>query len=742
MRNAACLLLILLPGAAPQQMAAPRPPYIGYAFPAGGQQGTTFDVKIGGENVYGSTAAIVSGKGVTVEVTDSRDPNAGNVLFKKRKKANQTVIDEIVKLKVAVAPDAEPGARDLCLVTPTGLSNKRTFLVDQLKEASEDEAGEKKGARTPIPPLPAVVNGQIMPGDADAFRFSARKGQQLVVEVYARALIPYIADAVPGWFQAVVSLQDAQGKEVAYADDFRFNPDPVLFYDVPADGEYGLAIRDSIYRGREDFVYRIRVGELPFITGVFPLGAPRGEKPVTVKLAGKNLPADTLSVAVDAKSPSVQFLSVARNGLVSNRIPFAAGNLPEVLESEAAPAPGKAQDVSLPVIVNGRINAPGEKDSFRFPGKKGQAVAIEVRARRLGSPLDSRLTLTNGRGEKVAESDDLKDRGEGLVTHQADSGLLFKLPEDGTYTVTLSDTQGKGGPEYAYRLRISPPVPDFELRATPSEVSLPRGGSAALTVHAIRRDGFAGEIRLSIEEPASAGLSLDGAVIPAGADKVRITITASEKAAAGTVFPKVNGTATVEGKACTSPVVPAEELMQAFAYQHLVPAKAQVVTVSETLAPFIVSFQLPPEGCVTLARGKDASLPLKVIRRPGFNGPIRILLMDPPKGITLPRGGALPGRDAGMVLLQAAADTEARPNENLILSAVMMMPQPQSAAAPAAGGTNPAKPADGKGTPPPPAGQEKKPPFQRLIVTLPAVPVRIVGEPETRKAEPGKARRN
>ena len=35
-----------------------------------------------------------------------------------------------------------------------------------------------------------------------------------------------------------------------------------------------------IYRGREDFVYRIALGELPFITGIFPLGRPgRRRKP-------------------------------------------------------------------------------------------------------------------------------------------------------------------------------------------------------------------------------------------------------------------------------------------------------------------------------------------------------------------------------------------------------------------------------------------------------------------------------
>ena len=68
--------------------------------------------------------------------------------------------------------------------------------------------------------------------------FIARKGQHLVVAVSARELIPYLADAVPGWFQATLALYDAKGKELAYDDDFRFHPDPVLLCEIPKDGDY------------------------------------------------------------------------------------------------------------------------------------------------------------------------------------------------------------------------------------------------------------------------------------------------------------------------------------------------------------------------------------------------------------------------------------------------------------------------------------------------------------------------
>ncbi|MHC4679603.1 MAG: hypothetical protein ACYTEK_12970 [Planctomycetota bacterium] len=204
--------------------------------------------------------------------------HVSSVLFFPRAKVQTNrQLAEMVLIGVTIEPDAEPGERELRFKTATGLTNPVVFQVGTLPEIRELEPNNRQ-AYPPLPNMPKVVklpkdkaldlpvllNGQIMPGDIDRFRFHARKGQRLVMEVQARSLIPYLADAVPGWFQATLALYDAQGKEVAFADDYRFNPDPVLFFEIPANSEYELEIRDSIYRGREDFVYRIAVSERPF----------------------------------------------------------------------------------------------------------------------------------------------------------------------------------------------------------------------------------------------------------------------------------------------------------------------------------------------------------------------------------------------------------------------------------------------------------------------------------------------
>ena len=66
--------------------AVDKPAHIGYVYPAGAAPGSSGTVKIGGENVYGAKTALVSGAGVTAEIIDSKDPNAGQLDPKQKNK--------------------------------------------------------------------------------------------------------------------------------------------------------------------------------------------------------------------------------------------------------------------------------------------------------------------------------------------------------------------------------------------------------------------------------------------------------------------------------------------------------------------------------------------------------------------------------------------------------------------------------------------------------------------------------
>lgn len=495
---------------------------------------------------------------------------------KNRDRENPQLAED-VKLRITVAADAEAGRRELRLKTNLGLSNPVAFQVGQLPEYSEKEPNNREADTTVFSNLPLVLNGQIMPGDVDRFRLNLTKGQKLVMAVSARELIPYLADAVPGWFQATLSLYDAGGKELAYVDDYRFDPDPVLFYEIPQDGEYILEIKDAIYRGREDFVYRVAVGEFPFVTSIFPLGARVGDA-ATVKLNGWNLPADELKIDATNKEPGVIPVCVHNEALVSNTVPFALGDLPESLEREPNNREGFAQTIQPGIIVNGRIDEPGDCDIFKFEGHAGDKIVAEVYARRLMSPLDSALVLSDASGTKLAANDDHEDKAAGLVTHHADSMLTTTLPADGTYYLHIADAQEKGGGAYAYRLRISPPMPDFELRAVPSSLNVRAGATVPITVYAVRKDGFSGDIAVSLTA-APEGFTLTGPELTADKESVNLTLKAPPAASRAPITLRLSGRGEVDGQEVVRKVVPADDMMQAFIYRHLVPAEDLEVAV-------------------------------------------------------------------------------------------------------------------------------------------------------------------
>lgn len=618
-----CLLAGLSLG---QQQAVS--PQLGYAYPAGARQGSTVDVVLGGQRLAGN-ARVLAGTGITVEVVDYVKPMTQKEVQDTRDKlqaaaqklglgatlrpglrtnpvqlariANEAGIDEkdlkryfafireradpkkqpnpqlaeTLTLKLKIAPNAPLGLHEIRVVSAMGISNPVRFYVDRFPEYCEIEPNDDE----PCPVdkgLPVILNGQIMPGEEDAFSIPLKKGQPFQISAMARAITPYLADAVPGWFQAHLSLKDPDGREVAYADHDGFNQDPSMSHTPAKDGKYTLSIRDAIYRGREDFVYRIYVGP-----------------------------------------PSS-----------SSKLAFASDGMKE---KEPNNAPSQTVMVSLPETISGSIAAPGDADCFRFRGNAGEKVVVEVTARRAGSPLDSSVTVTDSNGKMVAYNDDYDDKAASLITHQADSYAAFTLPATGIYTVTIRDTQAKGGPEYRYRLRVSRAEPDFELRVVPSAITLRPGICTPVTVFALRRDGFDGDINLQLEK-APKGVQLSGGLLPAGADQVRVTI--SSGFVSTEPFELVlSGSATVGGRAIVRDAVPADDMMQAFAYRHLVPASRWLALTAGRFARASAGFQGPD---------KPVQVPLGGTARIRLAGPGKMLadsmsfeLSNAPVGLSL-----------------------------------------------------------------------------------------------------------
>ncbi|MDF9832661.1 hypothetical protein M2103_000875 [Ereboglobus sp. PH5-5] len=617
---------ILIVGICGHAVAAP---YIEYLYPAGAQQNRTMEITLGGRSLEGASEVWVSGSGVTGKVLEVNMPTEAQI---REARKRDEVAAQTARVRLTIAPDAEPGIRDLRVMATAGLSNRFRFEIGKLPEVSEKEPNGHLADAQQLPALPVVVNGQVTNADRDFFRFSARAGQQILIEVKARAIKSYLADAVPGWFQPRIVLYNSEGDRLAEADDFRFDPDPVMFFKAPGDGDYIVEIWDAVSRGRDDLVYRMKIGELPYVTDIFPLGAPQGVKHHRFTARGINLPGETADWICDVsdRQPGVSEISFTlENGEKTNARPIEISELPEVAEYEPNNAQRQAQRVTTPVIINGRIDKPGDIDVFTFSAKTGDKLVIDVMARRLGSPLDARIVLGPQKLlGKTLTADDVKDERFGLITHHADPRLAHTFTQDGDYFVHLSDTQGKGGVEYAYRLSIAPQQPDFELRVTPDNLSVPAGGNVVVQLKSIRIDDYNDPIRLSTEG-LPPGFELAGAEVKAGKNQTILTLSAPLDAKPGVYKPLFRAEAEIDGKTVTHKANVAEELMQAFFYYHTVPVEQGYLVVTPA-SPFRVEVMRPADaGPLELTLGKECEIPVRIIRDPNYRPPVAA--PQPPK---------------------------------------------------------------------------------------------------------------
>jgi hypothetical protein len=131
----------------------------------------------------------------------------------------------------------------------------------------------------------------------------------------------------------------------------------------------------------------------------------------------------------------------------------------------------------------------------------------------------------------------------------ADSRIDFVAPADGQYVLHLKDVRGIGGPAFAYRLSIRETVPGYQLRDSPENPNISRGGRVPVTVSADRLQGYDGPIEIEVKG-LPPGVTADPAKISAGEDSTVVVLSASAEAApdAPPGAMEIVGHATINGR--------------------------------------------------------------------------------------------------------------------------------------------------------------------------------------------------
>jgi hypothetical protein len=158
-----------------------------------------------------------------------------------------------------------------------------------------------------------------------------------------------------------------------------------------------------------------------------------------------------LTVAANARTGIRQFRVATPQG-VSTVASLVVGDEPGVQEVETHDTPEKAQAVTLPATIHGRLHRPEKIDWYKFRVEAGDEVSFAVLAARLQFQLyysyfvDPMLILTDDKGHELATNDDY---------FAADPFLRHRFAKAGEYRVAIRDNRFRGEMPSSYQLTIA-----------------------------------------------------------------------------------------------------------------------------------------------------------------------------------------------------------------------------------------------------------------------------------------------
>jgi hypothetical protein len=658
-----CLVLSLLFFVAPLARAAS--PILFAIEPPCGQRGTTQQVVLRGAYIEDIEAVMVHEPGVKVTLSGEAMPLA----------AGDKRIRE-VKASIEIPADQPPGNVHLRIRTRTGISNPRQFHVNRLPII--DEVPEQTASRdtAQIVPMEHTVWGHLLRYETDWFRIPLRKGQRCSLEMLGLRLSPTIIDGV-------LRVFTPDGKLFKEADTSPFYyHDSVCSFTAPVEGEYrvslndprhGVEHNDARYGFGSDCLYAVHIGDYPQPDAMWPLGGKLGEtrdftftggvrafqQSVTLPLREtfRRGPVNALEGGWPFQIPDAVY--PVENGVMGMGPVFVmASPQPSVMEQ-----PGEhdsrenAQTLPQPpFVIEGIIGQPGEADWYSFEAKKGEPFEATVFARRLRSKLDPVLTSISG---KETTNDD-------IAIYQVDSRLTVKM-EDERCLLSVADSRGEGGADFAYRLVVEKPQARGVLTTEPIEkqtliprfkagqqMAVPRGGRCLLLLRTLELGERLPPFRAGISGLPE-GVQADiGEALP-GQTYHPIVLTSTDEAPLNATFATPRGIPAKGG----SPIEFQQDLglingHPAQSHWHT-PTFEQVAVATVERLPFRVTMSVADK----VAQGGKAKLLVKVQRDAAWSQPVMLMFPCQPPGSEVNMIEVPPGQSEVEVSFDVTASASA-----------------------------------------------------------------------------------
>ena len=611
--------------------------------PFGGQRGTEVTITVSGRNLEDAKELMFHEPGIKV-LSFTVDP--------KRK-------GRTITAKLKIDSKCRLGNHLAQIRTLTGLSESQIFSVGALPTVEEKEPNSDFQKPQKIA-FNSTVHGRIDREDVDYYLIEVKKGQRITAEVEGIRLgTPYMGRA---FFDPYVAIMNLARFELSASDDEALSfQDSIASMIAPKDDKYVVAIRDSSYNGGRQFLYRLHVGSFPRPMGVVPSGGKPGEK-IRVKflgdLKGTIEQEFTLPTGLNRR-PVFGVSSSDKFGISPTWNPIRVSPLKNVLEIKPNNTRETATKFSGAVALNGCLEKPLEDDHFKTTLKKGQQIEIEVFARRLRSKMDSVIYIYTAAGKYITSDDDRR---------RPDSWLRFKAPADGDYVIMIRDQLRNGGPEYTYRIEVTPVQPRLhaetqeKIRYYQPSFVIPKGRHYAFLVNA-RKENFGGALKM-ISKNLPPGVSM---IVPK-------TMTSDS------VFPvmlRADKNAKPSGKIARFSVLrddPKQSPLEApLVQKHLrIRGRNQgnYVRIEKVdTIPVVVTDEIPfdvriIQPKVPIIQGSSLKLKIVATRKKGFDAPIKITVLQNPSGVNSSRSISIPkGKSEAVISLNASGRASIRESE-------------------------------------------------------------------------------
>jgi len=573
--------------------------------------------------------------------------------------------------KFEVGPDCQPGEHPFRVLTAAGLSSMGTVTVSPFPviEEGESKPNTNDTAETALRVEPNVtVYGNLhngAGGDVDCFRVAGKAGERLSVEVDMVKMGDDLQwNPVPEGYDSVVTVLDPAGKRIAMNDDSPLNrQDPLLSIKLPADGDYTVVLRRSMFvpHTRE---YAIHIGGFLRPLAAYPAGGPAGE-PLAVELLGDPLGPVPQTVAVPRDAGTFPLVGEAPLPLSLRSSPY-----PNVLEE---PGGAETKVPTTPVAINGILSEPDETDRFRLTVKKGSPLQVRAWASGLGLPVDPVIRLrpvdtAGGIGEPEVTADDaaLGDRdifgAQGDFPELFDPSVIWTPRQDGEYLLEITDSRGAGGPTSVYRVEIAPPVNTLHvgLQPTPyqperprmTSLSVPQGSrwNVRLMLYAAQGSTIKGPFDLAVEG-LPAGVKLVSPRVPAMQSVWPLAFEAASDAPLAASFIRVTGRPAEGGEPFET--VNQQNLLRV-RYSHYPWRSIRVDRFAAAVmepAGFAVELADPKQP---LMRGSELTIPVRIVRQPGFDEPLEMQCEISPPGVGVSPAVIIPSGDSEAKLTLSA----------------------------------------------------------------------------------------